>query len=109
MNTVEATNAEVQEKPALPLKGEVCQQYTRCGKAGCRCGEGFLHGPYYYRIWRDGRHVRKQYVREGDVAAVKAGCAAYREFEHLLRRVRERRLALARSLRSAQGPGPSML
>jgi len=89
--------------PIHLLKGEVCQQYTRCGKPGCRCADGHLHGPYYYRIWRDGRKVRKQYVREADVETVRAACAAYREFERLLRDTKERRLKLARRLGAYRG------
>jgi hypothetical protein len=31
-------------------------EYVRCGKDGCRCTRGQLHGPYWYRYQRvDGR------------------------------------------------------
>ena len=45
--------------PSHPLEGEVCVQFIRCGKSGCRCQAGHLHGPYHYRVWREGAQVRK--------------------------------------------------
>ena len=30
------------------LAGSLAEQSRRCGKAGCRCAEGELHGPYVY-------------------------------------------------------------
>jgi hypothetical protein len=30
------------------LSGTLVEQRRRCGKEGCRCGEGELHGPYTY-------------------------------------------------------------
>ena len=47
-------------------------QYTRCGKARCRCSAGRLHGPYHYLRWREGTGQRRRYVRADDVPAVRA-------------------------------------
>jgi hypothetical protein len=45
------------------LKGAVIAERKRCGKGNCRCARGALHGPYYYRRWRDGTgRQRKAYV-----------------------------------------------
>src|SRR5437870_12700957 len=30
------------------VRGALQRQMRRCGKAGCRCAEGALHGPYKY-------------------------------------------------------------
>lgn len=30
------------------LRGSLVEQGRRCGKAGCRCTRGELHGPYWY-------------------------------------------------------------
>jgi hypothetical protein len=30
------------------LRGSVVDQHRRCGKEGCRCTQGQLHGPYTY-------------------------------------------------------------
>jgi hypothetical protein len=61
------------------LPGSVQPQYVRCGNPDCRCARGELHGPYWYRFWRDqnGR-LRKEYVRLADLEAVRAACAAMR-------------------------------
>jgi hypothetical protein len=34
--------------PAGFLAGSLAEQRRRCGKEGCRCAEGELHGPYAY-------------------------------------------------------------
>lgn len=68
--------------------------WTRCGKPGCRCTAGQLHGPYHALYWREGGRQRRRYVSARDVPAVSA---------ILQRRQRERateRLALASALRS---------
>ena len=36
-------------------------QGVKCGKAGCKCANGDLHGPYWYEYWREGGKVRKKY------------------------------------------------
>jgi hypothetical protein len=50
----------------------------RCGKPKCRCARGQLHGPYYYRCWREGGKLRKTYVRPAEVEQVRARCEARR-------------------------------
>ena len=47
----------------IELRGSLIAERKRCGKPNCRCARGELHGPYYYRRWRDesGRQ-RKEYV-----------------------------------------------
>jgi hypothetical protein len=35
---------------------------VRCGKDGCRCGAGKLHGPYWYRYWTEGGRTKSEYV-----------------------------------------------
>jgi hypothetical protein len=34
--------------PAATLQGSLVSQTRRCGKEGCRCAQGELHGPYAY-------------------------------------------------------------
>ncbi len=64
-----------QRKP-LPkiLPGSVHPQFVRCGRAGCRCAHGALHGPYFYRFWWEDRQLHKVYVKRGDVEQVQAAC-----------------------------------
>ena len=74
------------------LPGVVLPQMVRCGKPNCKCASrdpGDLHGPYYYRFWREGGRLRKQYVPLDEVDAVRAACP-------------RRRVAEARRKRRAQ-------
>lgn len=73
------------------LPGTVCIQYVRCGKAACACREGKLHGPYHYRVWREGGTVQKAYVRPEDAPSVIAACAAYSQYSRALRGLRRER------------------
>jgi hypothetical protein len=37
-------------------------EMVRCGKKGCRCSRGELHGPYWYAYWTEGGKTRSEYV-----------------------------------------------
>jgi hypothetical protein len=52
------------------LRGALQRQMRRCGKAGCRCAEGELHGPYIYVSVRTGHRSRLLYVPTEAVEAV---------------------------------------
>lgn len=69
---------EIKSQEPLPnfLPGVVCKQFVRCGRSNCRCAAGELHGPYFYRFWREGGRLRKAYVNRSDLDAVRARCAA---------------------------------
>ena len=38
------------------------RELVRCGKKGCKCADGQLHGPYWYAYWTEGGRTRSQYV-----------------------------------------------
>lgn len=58
------------------ISGSVVEQGRRCGKEGCRCTRGELHGPYTYVLLpRDGGRTRTVYVPAGAAEAVRAGAA----------------------------------
>src|SRR6266536_4528712 len=44
------------------IAGALQNQRRRCGKEGCRCAKGELHGPYLYLSIRVGRRTRMIYV-----------------------------------------------
>ncbi len=69
--------------PMLP--GAVCGQWVRCGKPGCKCARGELHGPYFYRFVRQGGRLRKRYARLADLDAVREACEAWRRAEEAKR------------------------
>ena len=71
------------------LPGAVCVQRVRRGNQWYQC---------HARFWREGGRLRKQYVRQADVEAVTAACAAWRAQE---RDRRSRRDESFRALRAA--------
>lgn len=42
---------------------------VRCGKKGCKCADGKLHGPYWYAYWLEGGKTRSRYVGKKFVRA----------------------------------------
>lgn len=50
------TNEEI-----LPMEpqGTLVRKYQKCGKKGCKCQRGFLHGPYLWRVFYD-KETKKQ-------------------------------------------------
>jgi hypothetical protein len=48
--------------PQATLRGTLQRQGRRCGRAGCRCAEGELHGPYLYLAVRADGGGRSVYV-----------------------------------------------
>lgn len=54
------------------LRGSLVSQGRRCGKEGCRCRQGELHGPYVYlSVGRLGGASRLLYVPTELVAVVR--------------------------------------
>src|SRR5258708_22317462 len=54
------------------LRGSVVRQGRRCGKEGCGCRQGDLHGPYVYlSVGRRGGASRLLYVPTDFAAAVR--------------------------------------
>lgn len=45
------------------IKGSVQVQWKRCGRRGCRCSHGYLHGPYAALVWWEGSRQKKRYLR----------------------------------------------
>jgi hypothetical protein len=68
--------------PAM-LPGAICVQWAIRGAKRRR---------YYARFWREGGRLRKQYVRQADVEAVTAACAAWRAQERERRSLRDESL-----------------
>jgi hypothetical protein len=48
--------------PQANLEGSLVSQMRRCGKEGCRCTQGELHGPYVYLSISRGAARRLVYV-----------------------------------------------
>jgi hypothetical protein len=58
--------------PETTLRGTLLNQQRRCGKPGCRCGTGALHGPYtYLSVGRSAGQARLLYVPAAIADAVR--------------------------------------
>ncbi len=91
-------NLANEHKELEPLEGEVCPQFIRCGKPGCRCQYDQPHGPYHYRIWREGTRVRKVYVKAAELEAVRVACVLHRTLSRSLQHVRQEKMQLTQSM-----------
>jgi len=54
----------------LPKKMAICQQFRKCGKAGCKCNAGALHGPYFFFFYRENGKLKKSYIRKAEAKAL---------------------------------------
>ena len=85
--------------PVIPLPGSLQVRWVRCGKAGCRCAQGHLHGPYGRRFWRENGRTRQQYVRKAEVERVQAGLQAWRAEHPPVAALRQRLTEIRRLMR----------
>lgn len=82
-----------------PLKGSIHVEWKRCGKLNCRCARGMLHGPYFYRRWREGGRLRKGYVSREEVTSAILEIALRRQRQKEIRLIR----ASIKSTRAKEG------
>jgi Family of unknown function (DUF6788) len=79
LDQAECRSAQTVSDRALPKtgapRGSLQAEMKTCGRPGCRCARGELHGPYHYLFWRDGGRLRKRYARPSELAAVRAEIA----------------------------------
>ena len=45
------------------LSGSVVKKYKACGKAGCKCTRGELHGPFYYLTFKVDKKTKMIFIR----------------------------------------------
>jgi hypothetical protein len=60
------------------VPGFLRAERKRCGRPNCRCARGELHGPYWYRRWREQGRQRRRYVAPGELPGVRAALARWR-------------------------------
>lgn len=92
--------AKIESRKALPKMASVQQQWVRCGKDGCRCQAGLLHGPYTYLFRRTGGRLTKSYVRLDEAGTVREQCERERRERADRRRQRDIAMAQLRDLAS---------
>ncbi len=82
--------------PKTALRGSVHFAFKACGKSGCRCQRGELHGPYWRRWWRDAGERHTEYVRLADVPRVVAAIGRWHELHPPARSLRDELAELTR-------------
>lgn len=86
----------------MKTPGCIQTQMVKCGKAGCKCNRGELHGPYfYYRYWKLYHRTwiqKKKYVNKAQAEKITKAIEKYKE---TLRWIGENQYrALRRDIRS---------
>ena len=66
------------------LEGSLVSQMRRCGKEGCRCSQGELHGPYVYLSIRRDADRRLVYIPADLAEAVQRHLALTGQIESTL-------------------------
>lgn len=66
------------------ISGSLQEQRRRCGKEGCRCMRGELHGPYRYLSLRVGRRTKMLYVPAELAEQVRQGITSNTEVQTAL-------------------------
>lgn len=88
------------------VRGSLLELMRKCGKAGCRCQRGELHGPnFYLSIPKPGKRSRMVPVPPEKMKVVKSLSKHYHEFQHAvteMRRVNEEIESLLLSIREKQ-------
>jgi len=91
-------------RPGPLMAGSFYEMYKRCGRPGCRCTRGELHGPFPVLSISQARRRSTRSVPRGRVREVRRKTAAYRAFQQKRRRLEGamRRLAeIVKSIRDA--------
>ncbi len=75
--------------PKQSLPGSVHIEWKVCGRPWCRCSQGKrLHGPYYYRRWRENGKQRRAYVSGDDLEKTLLAVELYRSERPLISSIR---------------------
>jgi hypothetical protein len=84
------------------LRGSLFTRYAQCGKEGCVCREGRLHGPYYVLSTRSGGSGGFAYLGRVEARKARLLVARHRDFQEGLRRLRRVNHHLVELLRRYQ-------
>ncbi len=84
------------------LRGSLFTRYAQCGKEGCVCRQGRLHGPYYVLSTRSGGAGGFAYLAGAQARRARDLVGRHREFKQGLRRLRRVNRELVDLLRRYQ-------
>ena len=88
------------------VRGSLLELMRKCGKPGCKCQRGELHGPnFYLSLPKPGKRSRMLPVPPDKVKTVKSLNSHYHDFQHALteiRRLNEETESLLLAIREEQ-------
>ncbi len=71
------------------VRGSLLELMRKCGKAGCKCQRGELHGPnFYLSLPKPGKRSQMLPVPPDKVKMVRSLNSHYHEFQHALTEIR---------------------
>lgn len=80
-------NKELRSRPMV--RGSLLELMRKCGKAGCKCQRGELHGPnFYLSLPKPGKRSQMLPVPRDKVKLVRELNSHYHEFQHALTEIR---------------------
>ncbi|MCX6383039.1 MAG: hypothetical protein NTV16_00895 [Actinobacteria bacterium] len=62
------------------LSGSVVEKYIMCGKKGCKCKRGELHGPFYYLSYKESNKTKMIFLKAGISKRAKILNGSYRQW-----------------------------
>ena len=72
------------------LRGSLIERYKRCGKPGCKCGDGPGHGPkYYLSVSYPGLRPQMDYVPQDSHPQIAEFVANYHRAREILETISE--------------------
>ena len=71
----------------LPLWLSV--RYVRCGKKGCKCNKGKLHGPFNYVSFKEKGRVYYRYISSKKMNKIRKYISNYQSFQEKIARLNE--------------------
>ncbi|HOM43146.1 MAG TPA: hypothetical protein PK481_06400 [Bacillota bacterium] len=69
------------------IQGSLVNIYRSCGKEGCRCRQGHLHGPAYYISYKEKGRTQMIYIPQALVSQVKKSLTQYKKVKRLVRQI----------------------
>jgi len=68
LNEIESLEKQVENKSDSGLHGSIVMKHIKCGKEGCKCEDGYKHGPYPHIQYYDDKGVlRTLYLKKDNV------------------------------------------
>lgn len=70
-------------------QGILIFKYVKCGKQGCRCQNGFPHGPYIYRQYYEDGKKKQKYVSKKQAEKIAAEVEENQRYKRLKAEIKQ--------------------